>query len=391
MSFPSVSPLTAIYAVSASDENKIIKSGAAAGTELTSILPNLGTVSNGFTVGFAMNTGIRHTIVIAEGRNEKIAVSSEYVKRLSLRSENEVVFLTVDDVGNWRITGGTAYPSIPFRVPPIVETGEGVIQGHHVPFLDENVNFGGTYLGWVNSGPSPVHGAPNVEIAGPSTPPVGETVGIRIEWNGGASADTANYRIQSGDDLEQVARGLAADIVARPAIVNAGFFTYAIPGSNRLNLQWLTTTPGPVVLTPQNSANVTVRIPFSSEATDFIVFQLGRTYERAAMNGDALIGFDWTGPRQSPQLSTHWGQIAVQIVDAGNGPDQEPKARMYFTSRVHPETGEPLGTFYIERGGIVLYDGNKLKPEPAKGGSMGPGTINLPAGGGIYIDGVKQI
>jgi hypothetical protein len=59
----------------------------------------------------------------------------QYAKTLTLSAENEVVFLTIDEVGNWRITGGTAYSSIPFRAPLLVETGEGVAAGHHVPFL----------------------------------------------------------------------------------------------------------------------------------------------------------------------------------------------------------------------------------------------------------------
>ena len=104
MSYPSISPNTSTYQVQATDEDKIVKSGAAP-SSLTSTLPNLGPVSNGFTVGFAMNSGIPHTITIAPGRNENIALYGSYVKSLSLRAENELVLLTIDEVGNWRVTG----------------------------------------------------------------------------------------------------------------------------------------------------------------------------------------------------------------------------------------------------------------------------------------------
>ena len=116
MSFPSVSPSQTLYNVWPTDENKIIKSGqsGAGKAGLTSVLPDLGTVSNGFTVGFAMERGEPHNIVIRDGRNENIAAVFEdelggdwYVKGIVIRRENQVVFLTIDEVGNWRVTGGS--------------------------------------------------------------------------------------------------------------------------------------------------------------------------------------------------------------------------------------------------------------------------------------------
>lgn len=356
------------------------------GSGLISTLPNLGEVTNGFTVGFTMNRNLPHTIVIASGRTENIAVTGGYTKQLTLASENDMVFLTIDEVGNWRITGGTAYPSIPFQPPQLVETGETVVAGRKVPYLSENAEFGGTYHGWVTQATSPVVGAPNIEIVGVVPPVPGERVGVEIKWNGGAAVARPTYVVQRGDGLEAVAKGLADSVVAIAQVKDAGFFTYAIPGSNRLNLQWLVITPGPVVLTPINSANLSVRIPYVSDATDFLVYQLGRTYGREARAGDALKAFDWTGPdSRSPALTTHWGQIAVQIMDPRIS---SPRCRMYFTSRVRAGSGEPVGTFYIENGGIVMYDAQP-DPQEAKGGSMGPGTINLPASGGIYVDGEK--
>jgi hypothetical protein len=47
-----------------------------------------------------------------------------------------------------------------------------------------------------------------------------------------------------------------------------------------------------------------------------------------------------------------------------------------------------MGTFYTEDGGIVLYGANESEPD---GGSMGPGTINLPLDGGIYINGQRKL
>lgn len=118
MSLPSISPTTSVYQVQPTDENKIIKSGQSP-SGLTSVLPNLGTVSNGFTVGFTVDRAKSHEIVIRAGRNENIAFPSQadprseahtptyYVKRLFLDYENQVVLLTIDDAGNWRVTGGT--------------------------------------------------------------------------------------------------------------------------------------------------------------------------------------------------------------------------------------------------------------------------------------------
>lgn len=121
MSFPSVSPSQTLYNVSPTDENRIIKSGqsGAGKAGLTSVLPDLGTVTNGFTVGFAMERGEPHRIVIRSGRSENIAIVNEtvdprtspfnvwYVKEFGLDFENQVVFLTIDEVGNWRVTGGS--------------------------------------------------------------------------------------------------------------------------------------------------------------------------------------------------------------------------------------------------------------------------------------------
>src|ERR1051326_1864897 len=402
MSYPSKRTPSGVsqYEVQPADENMIIQSGNAR-PSLTSILPDLGTVSNGFTVGFTMNEGIPHTIIIRDKRPENIALPfvhkgySGYVKSLSLPAENEVVWLTIDEVGNWRITGGTAHSSIPYLSPQIVETGERVAYGHKVPYLDENAQFSGSYLGWVTEGPSPVIGAPNVQICGTTRPgecgppTAGEKVGVRIQWNaetGNPKVATAEYVIESRDSRETVAQRLASLIVAQAELVQAGFFTYAIPGSNRLNIQWMTNTTGPVVVAPINSAHVSVIVPFVSEAADSFFFQLGRTYGRVAKVGDMLMSFDWTGPDgKKPQHGFHWGQIAVQIMD----PDPaHPKARMYFTSRVRPSSGEPMGAFYTEDGGIVLYGANESEPD---GGSMGPGTINLPLDGGIYINGQRKL
>lgn len=108
MTYPSISPTTAVYHVVPSDEHKIIKSGSGPGL-LHSILPYLGMVQNGFTVGFARTRGMPHTITTLTFRPENIAVCGGYWKNLTLQFENEVVLLTIDEVGNWRITGGSRY------------------------------------------------------------------------------------------------------------------------------------------------------------------------------------------------------------------------------------------------------------------------------------------
>src|ERR671938_508892 len=98
MSFPSKDPGVSPYQVQRADENMIIKSGKAKPSQI-SILPDLGTVSNGFTVGFTMNEGIPHTIVVKDERPENIALPfvhkgyGGYVKSMSLPAENEVVWL----------------------------------------------------------------------------------------------------------------------------------------------------------------------------------------------------------------------------------------------------------------------------------------------------------
>jgi hypothetical protein len=58
-----------------------------------------------------------------------------------------------------------------------------------------------------------------------------------------------------------------------------------------------------VVLTPQNSEHVSIKVPALSDATDFFVCQLGRSYGRPAVAGDALKAFDWTGPDANRELA----------------------------------------------------------------------------------------
>jgi hypothetical protein len=151
-------------------------------------------------------------------------------------------------------------------------------------FSDENAQFSGAYLGWVTQGDSPVLGAPNIEIVVPTGVIQEEVIGIRIQWDGDQSVETPTCAVHPGDNPEKIAQRLAAAVVAIAKVVQAGFFTYAIPGSDRLNLQWLTTTTGPVRLTPLNGVSVRVDIRVVSEATDYLACQ------------------PWTGPNGSSRV-----------------------------------------------------------------------------------------
>lgn len=195
---------------------------------------------------------------------------------------------------------------------------------------------------------------------------------------------TISYTAIGGDTTTTIAVALCAGVNANSTLHGLGgkpIFCQSV-SAGVFNLQYdaaFGSTGATPLTTATTGSTGTISLAAEQLPLDFILSQFGRNVSgRAAITGDGIHAFDFSGQDSTGVYNTHYAQITASIVNPTAG-----ATRGLIGFSTAGNAGGPIGRAGIQQG-LYLYDSAGALPT---GGDVGPGIINLPTTGGFYLGG----